>query len=87
MKTYNNIHSFIADYYEKYPNGRYFGRDALKFFGERLSEMRVYKATVVKKDSRGKKHECYVISRLQRKHPNGPTRTLAYFDVDTFEVI
>ena len=87
MKTYNNIHSFIADYYEKYPNGRYFGRDALKFFGERLSEMRVYKTTEVKEDDRGKKHECYVVSRLQRKHPDGPTRTRAYFDVDTFEVI
>ena len=87
MKTYNNIHSFIRDYYEKHPNGHYFDRETLKFFGERLSDMRINKTIEVKEDCRGEKHDCYVISRLQRKHPSGPKRTLAYFDVETLEDI
>ena len=87
MKTYNNIHSFIRDYYEKHTNGHYFDQGTLKFFGERLSDMRIYKTIEVKEDYRGEKHDCYVISRLQRKHPDGPKRTLAYFDVETLEDI
>ena len=87
MKIYNNIHSFIHDYYAKHPNGHYFDKDTLKFFGERLSDMRIYKTVEVKGDYQGTKHKCYVISRLQRKHPNGPKRTLAYFDVETLEDI
>jgi len=87
MKIYNNMRSFIADYYEKNPTGHYFDRETLKFFGERLSDMRVNKTIEVKEDYRGEKHDCYVISRLQRKHPNGPKRTLAYFDVETLEDI
>ena len=87
MKIYNNIYSFVKDYYAKHPNGHYFDRETLKFFGERLSDMRIYKTIEVKEDYLGKKHECYVISRLQRKHPDGPKRTLAYFDVETLENI
>ena len=86
MKIYNNIHSFINDYNEK-QHGHYFDRETLKFFGERLSDMRIHKTIVVREDYQGKKHDCYVISRLQRNHPNGPRRTLAYFDVDTLENI
>ena len=87
MKIYNNIHSFINDYYAKHPNGHYFDRDTLKVFGERLSDMRINKTIGVKEDYLGVKHNCYVVSRLQRKHPNGPKRTLAYFDTETLEDI
>ena len=87
MKIYNNIYSFINDYYAKHPNGHYFDQDTLKFFGERLSDMRVYKKTEIKEDYRGKKHVCYILSRIQRNHPDGPKRTLAYFDVETLEDI
>ena len=87
MKIYNNIHSFINDYYAKQPNGHYFDQDTLKFFGERLSDMRINKTIEVKEDDRGEKHKCYVISRLHRKPSNGPRRTLAYFDVETLEDI
>ena len=65
----------------------YINRETLKFFRERLSDMRLRKTIVVREDYQGKKHDCYVISRLQRNHPNGPRRTLAYFDVDTLENI
>ena len=87
MKSYNNIHNFVRDYYAKNPNGHYFDSDVLEFFGERLSDMVINKVVEVKEDDRGEKHKCYVISRMHRAHPNGPRRTQAYFDVKTFEEI
>ena len=87
MKIYNNIHRFINDYYAKNPDGHYFDQDTLKFFGERLSDMRINKTMAVREDDRGEKHKCYVVSRLQRGHSNGPKRTLGYFDVVTLEDI
>ena len=80
---YKNIDEFIKAYYEKNPDGHYFDQETLKFFGERLSDMRLLKKTVKIKDIRGVEREAYVISRLQRKHPGGPRRTYAYFDVNT----
>lgn len=50
MKIYNNMRSFIADYYEKNPTGHYFDPGTLKFFGERLSDMRINKTIEVKED-------------------------------------
>lgn len=81
------IHELIKTYYEKNPDGHYFDKDTLRFFGERISDMYVLKDTVKIKDISGEKHEAYVISRLQRKHPGGPRRTYAYFDVDTLNDI
>lgn len=82
-----NINDLINDYYEKNPNGHYFDRDTLKFFGERISDMRLLKGTMKIKDISGKEHEVYVISRLQRNYPGGARRTYAYFDVDTLNDI
>ena len=84
---YKNINELIRAYYEKNPNGHYFDRDTLKFFGERVSDMRLLKGTVKIKDISGKEHEAYVISRLQRKYPGGARRTYAYFDVETLDDI
>jgi hypothetical protein len=84
---YKNINDFIKAYYEKNPSGHYFDQETLKFFGERLSDMRLLKKTVKVKDIRGVEHEAYVISRLQRNHPGGPRRTRAYFDIDTLDNI
>ena len=87
MKIYNNIHSFIKAYYAKNPDGHYFDHDTLKFFGERVSDMRIKNKIEVREDDRGEKHKCYVVSRMQRKRTNGPKRTLGYFDVVTLEDI
>ena len=87
MKIYNNIHRFIKDYYAKNLDGHYFDQDTLEFFGERLSDMRINKKIEVREDDRGQKHKCYVVSRVQRKRPNGPKRSIAYFDVVTLEEI
>jgi len=84
---YKNIDEFIRTYYKKNPEGHYFDPETLKFFGERVSDMRLLKKTTKVKDMRGVEHEAYVISRLQRNHPGGPQRTYAYFDIDTLTPI
>lgn len=82
-----NIDDLIREYYIKQPNGHYFDRDTLKFFGERRSDMRLLKGTVKVTNIRGEEHEAYCISRLQRNYPGGPRRTYAYFDVNTLDDI
>lgn len=80
-----NIDDLIRAHYAKNPNGHYFDPDTLKWFGERRSDMRLLKGTVKIKDVCENLHEAYVISRLQRNHPNGPRRTRAYFDTTTLQ--
>lgn len=80
-----NISELRNAYYKKHPCGHYFDESTLKFFGERLSDMRLLKNTSRITDAHGKIHECYTISRLQRKYPGGPRRTYAYFDTTTLE--
>lgn len=87
MKVTMPVWKLVDIYQGKHPGGHFFDRDTLKFFGERLSDMRVLSETETIKDCSGEKHECYVLSRLQRKHPAGPRRTYAYFDVETLDHI
>ena len=79
------VYGLIQRYYEHNPNGHYFDSDTLRFFGERISEMRVLKDTVKIKSAGGEEHECYCLSKRSRKYPGGPRRTYAYFDITTFE--
>ncbi len=81
----NNVYGLISRYYDKHPDGHYFDRETLKFFGESVSTMRLLKGTVKITDVSGDQHECYVLSKLQKSHPMGPRRTYAYFDVNTLE--
>lgn len=85
MNDINDIYDLRNAYYDKYPKGHYFDYDTLKFFGESLSSMRLLKGTSTITDICGEKHECYVISKFQNKHPMGPRRVYDYFDVETLE--
>lgn len=82
-----SISYFIEAHKDKNPNSYYFSKGALKFFGEKLSEMRILKSTVVIKDLMGELHQCYVMSSVQHKYPNGATRHYTYFDVETLEEV
>lgn len=82
-----DMDDFINLYGIMRPDGHFFDRDTLKFFGERQSEMRLLKETEVAYDRHGERHECYVISLLQRNAPEGPTRVQRYFDMETFHMI
>lgn len=82
-----NINKLINAYYEKHPDGHYFDKDTLRFFGERISDMYLLQDTVTVTDYNGEEREAYVISRLQRNYPGGARRTYAYFDVETLQDI
>lgn len=82
-----DVYSLVAAYQRTHPDGHYFDRDTLKFFGESLSTMRLLKDKAAIKDWSGEKHTCYVLSKLQKKHPMGPRRVYAYFDVGTLDYI
>ena len=82
-----SIYEFIEKYREAQPNGHFFDPKTLRFFGERLSEMRVLKGTALIECEDGKTRECYCVSSLQRKHPRGPRRTYAFFDVKTLDQV
>ena len=68
----------------------FFDHDTLKFFGERLSDMRLLKNKVEITDICGEKHICYVISATRRKNAFGPCKAYThyhYFDENTFHHI
>lgn len=79
------VSKLINEYQSKHPHGHFFDRDTLKFFGERISEMRVLQGIAIVEDYSGEKHKCYVLSSLQRKAPSGAKRTYHYFDTTTFD--
>ena len=81
------VQQLIREYQTRDPHGHFFDRDTLKFFGERMSEMRVLKDLSEVTDVLGEKHICYVLSSYQRKHPCGPRRAYHYFDTITFDNI
>ena len=85
--NYENIsvNQLIDRYQSKHPNGHFFDRETLKFFGERISEMRVLKGTVIVTSCGGEKHKCYMLSSRQHNHPGGPKRVYHYFDVETYD--
>ena len=87
QNTYKDMGHFIRAYYDKHPYGHYFDRDTLKFFGERISDMRLLKGEHTVTDISGEKHNAICISRIQRNHPGGSRRTYAYFDAETLEDI
>ena len=87
MPNIDSVNQLISEYQSKHPDGHFFDRDTLQFFGETVSSMRLSKNTVQVKDSSGDEHEAYALSRLQRNYPGGARRTYAYFDVETLDDI
>ena len=81
------VYGLINRHNGKHPSSHFFDRDTLKFFGERISEMRVLKNTETITDAGGEKHICYCLSSLQHNAPGRPRRVYHYFDVDTFDHI
>lgn len=84
-KEIKSVDGLISAYRRKRPNDHYFDHDTLKFFGERISDMRLLKNRETVTDLLGEKHDCYVLSSLQRKNPMGARRRYTYFDVETLD--
>lgn len=72
---------------QAFPGSHYFDTETLKFFGERLSDMYVLKDTVIVKSVDGEEHECYVLSKHQKRYDGKYIRCYDYFDVKTLEQI
>lgn len=86
MKTMT-IQEFINNY-KTINGGHYFDRDTLKFFGERISEMKLSRDTVIKADWYGHDHECYELYSYQHNAPEGVAKgRFTYFDTTTYEQI
>ena len=73
-------YKLIQQHNDLHRDSHFFDKSSLKFFGERVSDMRVLKKTAIY-DGR----ECYVLSSLQRNAPGGARRQRFYFDSVTFE--
>ena len=65
----------------------FFDHDTLKFFGERLSEMKVLNGFYKITDVCGEEHVCYCLSAIRHKNAFGackPYTVHHYFDKETF---
>ena len=81
------VYELKKKYYEHNPDGHFFDRDTLRFFGERLSEMKVDTGYHII-DNYGKEHTCYQLISIQHKAPKGvnPIRE-HYFDEEDFDIV
>lgn len=66
----------------RHPKSHFFDVDTLKFFGERMSEMRVLQNT---EEVNG--HKCFVLSSVQRPMERMKYRVYHYFDTETFDEV
>ncbi len=82
-----SVNGLIREHERMHPNSYFFDKESLKFFGERISEMRLLKDRARIKSYSGDVHTCYILSALQRKHPSGPRRAYHYFDTETLDRI
>lgn len=83
-KSYSDYASrFVDDYRETHPTRHLFDKEKQKYFGERISEMRVLKNLATVTDYSGNEHKCFVLSTYRHKYsPNGQRRNYYYFDIE-----
>lgn len=83
----DSVYGLMSAHKRAHPDSHFFDSDTLKFFGETVSSMRLLNEIVRVVDSMGEKHNCYVLSSLQKKCPAGLRCVHHYFDVNTLEHI
>lgn len=71
-------------YREKKPEGHFFDKETLKYFGESLSKMKVDNGLFEHIDYRGEKHQCYKLTTTQI-WDGKPMKAVFLFDKDTME--
>ena len=86
VKKEISVDKLIEEYYKRNPDGHFFDRETLQFFGEKKSDMWILKKPVTV-DYWGEKHRCYVLSTFQSKAPPGNQRKYFYFDCETFKEV
>lgn len=83
----HDVYSLKVAHEAAHPGSHFFDRGTLKFFGERLSSMRLLKRRSAITDCMGEKHECYCLSSPQRTPLGNRRMHWFYFDVKTLEEI
>lgn len=81
------IYNLIENHKKNFPESHYFDYDTLRFFGERISDMRILKKTAIVNDWSGKPHECFVLSKSSKNCYGKYHRNYDYFDIATYERI
>lgn len=72
-------------YQTKKPDGHFFDKETLKFFGESLSQMKVEKGPFEHTDYRGVKHQCYRLTTKQLDWNGNPKKEVFLFDIETMQ--
>lgn len=86
MADYQSITSvgeLIYQHEKAHPTSKFFNEETLKYFGERRSDMYLYKETEKVISAGGDPHICYRLRSKQRKAPGGPKTVYHFFDVNT----
>jgi len=81
------ISEFVNMHRRMHPNSHYFSENTLDWFGEKLEDMHILDKKIMLKTESGEIRECFALQRLQRSHPDGPQRTVTYFDKATMSEI
>lgn len=71
----------------RYAEPHFFDRETLRFFGEKMSEMKVEPGPFEVTDYLGVKHTCVRLRKYSRTYPSGPRHTYAYFDTTSWKRI
>lgn len=87
MSDIHDVYDLKAAHLAAHPGSHFFDSNTLKFFGERLSSMRLLKKRYAITDCMGEKHECYCLSSPQRTPLGNRMMHYFYFDVNTLEEI
>ena len=80
------VRELIKQYRAHQPDGVFFNRDVLSFWGERIPEMKISGKGAITNRS-GDTHICWELRTIQRHPQLGKRIKLYYFDEDTFEEV
>ena len=83
------VEKLIAEYRKHNPDGHYFDRSTLRFFGERVDEMEIIPLAGggVIVDRYGVPHEVWCLKSIAHNAPVGTGLHYTYFDKKTFEEV
>lgn len=80
------VSAFISLYRQNRPDGHFFDKETLRFFGEKVSEMSYNGITEIT-DNCGRKREVHELRTVQHEETLGKRWKLNYFDTDTFDQV
>ena len=80
------VRELVKQYRAHQPDGVFFNRDTLSFYGERIEDMKITgRGVITSRD--GVSAVCWELRTLQ-KHPRlGRRYKLYYFNVDTYDIV